>query len=63
MGRDGCTNRVVFVAMSSGIAGAALRHGPCLDAEETEEVVADANSLTGSCGEASVCRYRCWAER
>jgi hypothetical protein len=39
------------VAVSSGaIAGAALRHGPRPDAEETEEVVANAHSLTGSCG-------------
>src|SRR5882762_3158866 len=41
---------VVVAASSGAIAGAALRHGPRPDAEENEEVVANASSLTGSCG-------------
>ncbi|GAA1956977.1 putative Ig domain-containing protein [Catenulispora subtropica] len=40
-----------LAAMSGGaVAGAALRHGPHPDAEEVEEVVHNANSLTTSCG-------------
>jgi hypothetical protein len=46
---------VVFVAVAcalgiAGVVSAGLRHGPEPDQEETEPVVHNANSATGSCG-------------
>ena len=44
---------VTAVALALGVAGgvsAALRHGPQPDREERESVVANARSVTGSCG-------------
>jgi hypothetical protein len=44
---------VAVVAVALGVAGgvdAALRHGPQPDSEETEPVVANPDSTTGSCG-------------